>query len=178
MANQFTPRGECFTHSSAFDLILLFVMYSDLLVYHHSTDHKAIFHKNSWTCSSHCGICASFLQPRVCYLPMKRSSDWPMLQQRNEPSPTSVPCAITYSIKFVVSLLVIVMNMQGVNFFCHSLRRMRQWGLTKRASWLDPLLPQGKPVEVNDASKDESVLNETCNWHTMHRWHGSQRNHT
>lgn len=79
----------------------------------------------------HGGICVSFLQPSICYLPVKRSSDWPMLQQRNEPSPTSVPGAITYSIKFVVSSQVIMMNMQAVNFFCHSLRWEENVGVDK-----------------------------------------------
>lgn len=63
------------------------------------------------------GPSVSSLKPSICYLPMKRASDQPMLQQANEPCLTSVPCAITYPIKFVVSSLVIMMNMQRVNFF-------------------------------------------------------------
>lgn len=47
----------------------------------------------------------------------KRSRGRPMLQRRNEPSPTPIPGAITYSIKFVVSSPVIVMNAQRVQFF-------------------------------------------------------------
>lgn len=39
-----------------------------------------------------------------------------MPQQCNEASPTSLPCAITYSIKLVVVSQVIVMNMPAVNF--------------------------------------------------------------
>lgn len=57
-----------------------------------------------------------------------------MPQQRNEPSPTSIPCAITYSIKSVVSSLVMVMNMQGVNFFVSQSKTTAKTSeLTKRA---------------------------------------------
>lgn len=72
--------------------------------------------ENSRRRSSHRGLCV-FSTAEVCYLPVKRSSGRPMFQQRNEPRLTWIPRAITYSIKFVVSLLVIVMNAQGDNFF-------------------------------------------------------------
>lgn len=72
--------------------------------------------ENSWHRSSHRGLWV-FSTAEFCYLPVKRSSGRPMLQQRNEPRLTWIPRAIIYSIKFVVSLLVIVMNAQGDNFF-------------------------------------------------------------
>lgn len=77
-------------------------------------DGKAIFHRGGTALAV--GFVSS-LQPSICYLPALRSSSRPVLQQRNEPSLTSIPGAIIYSIKFVVSSLVIVMNTQGVNFF-------------------------------------------------------------
>lgn len=77
-------------------------------------DRKAIFHRRTTALAVRV---ASSLQPSICYLPALRSSSRPMFQQRNEPSLTSIPAAITYSIKFVGSSLLIVMNTQGVNFF-------------------------------------------------------------
>lgn len=130
MANQFRPRGRSFNHSLAFDSISLFTLCTPSSLFLITPRHlRAIFHfKSSWTCSSRVGFVSS-LQPGVRYLPMKRSGDWPMLQRRNEPSPTSIPCAITYSIKSVVSSLVIVMNMQGANFFVSRPRKKETlWG--------------------------------------------------
>ena len=134
-----------------------------------------LLQRNSWTWRSCGGILhVSPLQPAICYLPVKKSSDWAASQQSNEPSPTSLPCAITYLIKsVVVSSLVIVMNMQGVNFFVsHSLGWRRLWGLTKRASWLDPSLLHGRLVEVNALQTrtkccEWDVPLQQRNWHTL-----------
>ena len=51
------------------------------------------------------------------------------------------------------------MNLLGVGVFVSPAQRGGggggHWRLTKRANWLAPSPPQGKPVEVNVASKDE-----------------------
>lgn len=53
---------------------------------------------------------------------MKKLGDWAVPQQSNEPRPIQPPCVITYSIKFSVCSLVIVMNMQAVNLLVSQMK--------------------------------------------------------
>lgn len=75
---------------------------------------------------------------------MKRSSDWPMLQQRSELSSNSVPPVITYSIKFIVSSLAIVMNMQAVNFFVSQSQTKEKVGVDKACELIRSLVAAGQ----------------------------------
>lgn len=84
------------------------------------------------------------LQPSICYLAMKRSSDWAMLQQSNEPRPASLPCAIIYSIKFIVSSQVMVMNMQRVNFFVSQSQMKETLGVDKACELIGSLVAAGQ----------------------------------
>lgn len=86
----------------------------------------------------------TFLHPSICYIPTKRSGDWAMFQQRNEPRPTSLPCAIIYSIKFVVSSQVMVMNMQGVNFFVSQSQTKETPGVDNACQLIGSLVALGQ----------------------------------
>ena len=125
--------------------LVIYTVFHPLLVYHHSTDLRAIFHFSRTTVGLPLwDVRVSSLQPHICYLPMKRYGDRPMLQQCNEPSPTSIPRAITYSIKFVVSSRVIVMNMQGANFFVSQSQKRETLGVDKACQLIGWLVAAGQ----------------------------------
>lgn len=127
--------------------LVIYTMYSELLVYHHSTDLEAIFHFRG-TAGFGAPVvgfaCVISTAQHLLSSQKKRSSDWPMLQQCNEPSPTSLPSAITYSIKFVVSSLVIVMNMQGVNFFVSQSQKKETLEVDKAWELIGSLVAAGQ----------------------------------
>lgn len=63
---------------------------------------------------------------------------------------------------------VMMMNMQAVNFFCHSLgERRRRARQSVRDDWIR-CCRRAKPAEVNDAGKDKSAANET--WERQTTW--------
>lgn len=119
-------------------------MYSDLLVYHRRTHLEAMFHFRGTLGLVAVRLGMSSLQPGIRYVPMKRSSGRPMLRQRNEPSPTTIPRAITYSIKFLVSLPVIVMNMQAAYFFVSQSQMKETLGVEKACELIGSLLATGQ----------------------------------
>lgn len=146
MANQFKPRGKFFNHNSPFDLILLFtlctlsslfILIPQISMQYFTLEEQLDSGLPLWD------VYVPSLQPSIYYLPMKRSSDWSMLQQCNEPSPNSLPCAITYSIKFVVSSIVIVMNMQGVNFFVSPSQKKETLEVDKACKLIGSLVAAG-----------------------------------
>lgn len=85
---------------------VIYTVHSQLLVYHHPAHHKAIFHhgRTVLTWSSRRGIRTCHLyRPRHSLSP-REDNQWLASCFNNEMSqaPTSLPCAITYSIKFLV----------------------------------------------------------------------------
>lgn len=60
---------------------------------------------------------------------------------------------------------------------CHSLRQKETVGFDKVCKLIGSLVAVWQPVEVNDAKKGESALNEIWKWHAIHCRHGWQKDH-